>query len=353
MVGPILTPGILAILIGSAGMVVAFVPLVALAYRRDGRLGALRIVGWFAAAIYGVALLTYTLLPLPAHRQLAHCTGAQLHPLGSVLIIADYPHATLRELAVNPALLQVVLNVALFLPLGALVRWFWGRGWPWALGIGFALSLFIETTQLTGVWGIYSCAYRVFDVDDLAANTAGAVLGSLLSIPLTWRGCRHPDGTRVTLWRVGLAVGCDLLLMLLGGGLLVLGARLWIVAAGGTISAFPPEAETLVFFGVPFAGQAVSILAGSRTLGEGIVLLRGRKGRWPAWAARPVKLLTGPGGFLVLLWAPRSGPFPILFILFVLVSATMLLFTRTHRGLPGWASDLDLVDVRTPDLTAA
>jgi hypothetical protein len=66
-----------------------------------------------------------------------------------------------------------------------------------------------------------------------------------------------------------------------------------------------------------------------------------------------VKLLTGPGGFLVLLWAPRSGPFPILFILFVLVSATMLLFTRTHRGLPGWASDLDLVDVRTPDLTAA
>lgn len=41
----------------------------------------------------------------------------------------------------------------------------------------FTTSLLIETTQLTGIWGIYPCAYRLFDVDDLITNTLGGILG--------------------------------------------------------------------------------------------------------------------------------------------------------------------------------
>jgi glycopeptide antibiotics resistance protein len=46
-----------------------------------------------------------------------------------------------------------------------------------AVLMGFGLSLSIELTQLTGVWGLYACAYRKFDADDLILNTLGAAIG--------------------------------------------------------------------------------------------------------------------------------------------------------------------------------
>jgi hypothetical protein len=48
-----------------------------------------------------------------------------------------------------------------------------------AILLGFSLSLMVELTQITGVWGIYPCAYRKFDVDDLLLNTLGVALGSM------------------------------------------------------------------------------------------------------------------------------------------------------------------------------
>src|SRR5699024_7095328 len=38
-----------------------------------------------------------------------------------------------------------------------------------------------EITQLTGIYGIYNCAYRLFDVDDLLFNTIGGIVGFLLA----------------------------------------------------------------------------------------------------------------------------------------------------------------------------
>ncbi|EYD75069.1 hypothetical protein Rumeso_03397 [Rubellimicrobium mesophilum DSM 19309] len=46
-----------------------------------------------------------------------------------------------------------------------------------AAGLGLGLSLAVELTQLTGTWGLYPCAYRKFDVDDLILNTVGVALG--------------------------------------------------------------------------------------------------------------------------------------------------------------------------------
>ena len=48
-----------------------------------------------------------------------------------------------------------------------------------ALLFGAALSLGVELTQLTGLWGLYPCAYRQFDVDDLILNVAGVLIGFL------------------------------------------------------------------------------------------------------------------------------------------------------------------------------
>lgn len=56
----------------------------------------------------------------------------------------------------------------------------------WVLLAGAAVSLLTETAQLTGIFGLYPCSYRLFDVDDLLLNTGGAGLGFALG------GCCSP-----------------------------------------------------------------------------------------------------------------------------------------------------------------
>lgn len=79
------------------------------------------------------------------------------------------------------AWLNVLLNVALFVPLGIvlplLARAF--RKWYLMLAAGFGMTLFIEIAQLVTARGI-------FDIDDLVTNTLGAMLGwSIIMIILT------------------------------------------------------------------------------------------------------------------------------------------------------------------------
>lgn len=38
-----------------------------------------------------------------------------------------------------------------------------------------------ELTQVTGLYGIYNCAYRLFDIDDLFLNTLGGVIGFIIA----------------------------------------------------------------------------------------------------------------------------------------------------------------------------
>ena len=49
--------------------------------------------------------------------------------------------------------------------------------WYLVIFLGLAISLTIETAQLTGGFGIYPCSYRLFDVDDLLLNTCGGLIG--------------------------------------------------------------------------------------------------------------------------------------------------------------------------------
>src|SRR5699024_8528155 len=69
------------------------------------------------------------------------------------------------------------------MPFGVYLRYFFKhrRYWKKALGLGFILSLFYEVTQLTGIYGIYNCPYRLFDVDDLLLNSTGALVGFLFA----------------------------------------------------------------------------------------------------------------------------------------------------------------------------
>lgn len=132
----------LGVLVGTA----LFVPFVAVSYRRRGRVTLGRAALWAAALVYFLAIWTYTLLPLPDAKTY-RCAGVNLDVLAFVDDLRSAHSLT------DFAVLQLALNLLLFLPLGFFLRVLAGRGILTALLVGFGVSLVIETTQLTGVCG--------------------------------------------------------------------------------------------------------------------------------------------------------------------------------------------------------
>jgi len=87
----------------------------------------------------------------------------------------------------------VALNVLLFVPYGfflhQVTRW---RGVTVVL-VSLGTSAAIELTQGTGVFGLYPCPYRLFDVDDLILNTLGGAVGVLISFAVASKPWARPE----------------------------------------------------------------------------------------------------------------------------------------------------------------
>nr|WP_315267651.1 VanZ family protein [Microbacterium lemovicicum] len=342
--------GALAIVAGVLVGIVLFVPFVAVSYRRRGGLTFGRFALWFALLVYVLAIWTYTLLPLPSPESI-RCAGVNLDPLD---FVGDIRGAISRGSPLtDPAVLQLVLNVMLFLPLGFFVRGLFRRGILVALLSGFGLSLFIECTQLTGVWGLYPCAYRVFDVVDLMTNTLGAVLGVTLALLLP-RAMRVRDGERidadrprpVTSLRRLIGMLCDLLVVGLGSIAILLPWQIVDVLLRGSDAAADDDAiAQLVANLVLIVVTLTWTLVTGRTPGNAAVQLRYTGSRLPSALARIMRYVGGIGGFQLLNLLPGEyGSW--LVPLFVLVSFILVFPTRTHRGLPGLVSGQRLVDAR-------
>lgn len=337
-------PAAAAIALGVVVGLLLFVPFVAVQYRRHGRLTAGQMLLWAAFLVYALALWTYTLLPLP-NPDTVRCLPAQTVPFRFVDDIFEYPARSVSQLVRNPAVLQVALNVCLFVPLGSFLRMVWRRGFLVATGTGFTISLVIELTQLTGVWGIYPCAYRLFDVDDLIANTTGALLGGLLSRALNpWLAHRAGDPLPsqpqpVTFWRRLLGMVCDALsIWLVGSSALILYNLVRLGVVGGDPRSFE---QTPISTIVPFVLLGALVLVTGRTVGDHAVLLRWAGGVRPRWAARALRYLGGIGGWQLFI-ALDTG----LDQFFLLVSIIALLATRRRGGLPQLLSGMQPVDAR-------
>jgi glycopeptide antibiotics resistance protein len=328
-----LRPGILAIIGGIGVAVLAFIPFVALSYRRRGGLTVGRTLVWLALAIYGLAIWTYTLLPLPSTDSI-RCVQPQLNLLAPVGDILSFDTGSPRAILTNPAVLQLAFNVLLFAPLGFFVRMILRRGVLVATGIGFAVSLAVELTQLTGIWGLYACAYRIFDVADLATNTVGAVLGSMVAIAFVHR--RVPRSVApivaapVTITRRVLAILCDVLFLTLVGGFAAVVWRTFQLYVIGVPLADAVSDADLVFTSVlPLALQLWSVLRTGATLGEHAVLLRAVDGPRRRVVARPLRFLAGIGGYGILSTShlPLGG-----LALFALIVATVVSLFRPGSG---------------------
>lgn len=339
-------PAVAAIVLGVAVGLLLFVPFVAVQYRRHGRLTAGQLLLWAAFLVYALALWTYTLLPLPAPGTV-RCAPAQTVPFQFVHDVFEYPTGSVSRLVRNPAVLQVALNVCLFVPLGFFLRMVWRRGFLVTTGTGLAISLVIELTQLTGVWGIYPCAYRVFDVDDLIANTTGALLGGLFSRALNpWLAHRPGDPMPsrpqpVTFRRRLLGMLCDALsVWLVGSSALILYNLVRLGVVGGDPRSFVPAPVSTI---VPIVLLGALVLVTGRTVGDHAVLLRWEGGVQPRALARALRYLGGIGGYQLFI-ALDTG----LDQLFLLASIIALLATRRRGGLPQLLSRMHPVDAREP-----
>lgn len=140
---------------------VLLIPLLIAQYRRYGRLNPRRILAASAACVYAVALAAYTLLPLPdstANRGPFGDVSLQFVPFMFVrYIMNEAVGNTVFGVLISVSMLQVVLNVALFVPFGLLVRGVVRRSLGTTVLLGLATTLLIEATQGTRLWGIDDC----------------------------------------------------------------------------------------------------------------------------------------------------------------------------------------------------
>lgn len=74
-------------------------------------------------------------------------------------------------------LIAVILNFVICLWLGLALAWQGRLSDRAVLALAAAMTLGVELTQLTGTWGYFPCAYRMFAVDDLILNFAGVGAG--------------------------------------------------------------------------------------------------------------------------------------------------------------------------------
>lgn len=132
--------------------------------RRDHALTIARTALALVTCIYGAALLRAVLLPFPIQVGAAREGMAPWHAYLQLVPLYDSD------------LTGYVLNVALFVPLGALLPLVAQvSSARRAVTIGLLISLVIELLQLLLVTTVTSG--RVADIDDLLTNTLGTLIG--------------------------------------------------------------------------------------------------------------------------------------------------------------------------------
>lgn len=169
-----------------ASLPLAMLPLLGGVVRRYGALHGLPLLNGIGLVGSASALAAFTVFPLPNPNEL-ECRRDTLsdywvlNPLDSFLDVGAHGVGFPAVLWSSP-MLQLVFNVALFVPFGyflqLVMRWRW---WVTAVVAAVASAL-IELTQGTGFWWAYPCPYRLFDTSDLLMNTLGGVLGASLAI---------------------------------------------------------------------------------------------------------------------------------------------------------------------------
>ncbi|EJO5347858.1 VanZ family protein [Clostridium botulinum] len=166
----------------------AFIPYCIFQYRKHGFVSKYRSFMHVAFVFYIISAFYLVILPLPPQDVVPKfIIRPQLRPFNFIgdfireynsLINSGYK--TIFAVLKNRGFWQVTFNVILLTPLGFFLKYAYHKNLKKTIIIIFCTSLFFELTQLTGIFGIYKYAYRLFDVDDLILNTSGGIIGYYL-----------------------------------------------------------------------------------------------------------------------------------------------------------------------------
>ena len=283
------------------------VPFMVHKYRKLGSVPFSHALIVYSFVFYLMCAYFLVLLPLPADRTayFPHAATPQLEPFRFLRLFAQSTDATLDNPASWPSVItnvhiyEAFFNVLLLLPLGAYLRYYFKRTWWQTLIIGFCVSLSFELTQLTGIWGIYEHPYRLFDVDDLMTNTAGAMIGFWLTGPflrilpdlrIVERSAKR-RGRTASATRRALSFGIDLVVAI--GVATVIFA---MAKEAADAQSFKAGIDQTAFWVSSVAGLAVTfalvpLLANGQTFGQKmlhlhVVTSQSEKASWLRVAAR-------------------------------------------------------------------
>lgn len=198
-------------------------------YRKFGSIPALRTIIVYSFILYLMNAYFLVILPLPPIDEVAHYTTPtmQLVPFQFIVEWINETHIvwndihTYIEIINNPVIYQVLYNILMTLPFGIYLRYYFKRNLLETIAFTFLLSLFFELTQLTGLYGIYPRAYRLFDIDDLIINTLGGLLGYAITPLFSWilptkeklDQISYEKGRHVTFTRRMIAFGIDIIIV--------------------------------------------------------------------------------------------------------------------------------------------
>lgn len=286
-------------------VLIVMLPVAVVSYRRRGRAGGWATLVFYCFLFYLVAAALQTVVPVPSDpagfcAEQNYASTPQLRPFYFVQVLQERAQGDWSpgSLIHYGSVWSTALNVALLVPLGFFLRYLAGLRFLAATGIAAGVSLLFELTQLTGLWFVYPCAYRLFSVDDLMLNTAGAVIGWLVAGPVgRLLPALDPDrerrryATKVTVSRRLFALLADAVGFVVLTGLVV---GLVVLFGGGSAGRGPIIA---VLAGVWFL--LVPMLTGS-TIGKRLMLLRVE--RTGGRRAGPVSLLVRNGVLYSPLW---------------------------------------------------
>ncbi len=166
----------------------AFIPYCIFQYREHGFISKYRSFIHVAFIFYIISSFYLVILPLPPQDFVPKfIIKPQLKPFNFIGdFIKEYRslvnggYKPIFAVIKNRGFWQVTFNIILLTPLGFFLKYAYNKNFKKTFIIVFCTSLFFEVTQLTGIFGIYKYAYRLFDVDDLILNTFGGVIGYYL-----------------------------------------------------------------------------------------------------------------------------------------------------------------------------
>lgn len=160
-------------------------PYLLLQYHKYGSVPLIRSSIVYTFILYLLTAYFLVILPLPSKEEVLMIPTKipQLIPFDFVGDFVETFKKTSGVLSFlkSPIVYITLFNIAITIPFGIYLRYYFKKKWYTTIIYTFLLSLYFEITQLTGLYGLYPKAYRLFDVDDLIINTLGGLIGYLIT----------------------------------------------------------------------------------------------------------------------------------------------------------------------------